>query len=274
MKQSVFPRILAYGFLILCAIVFMAPIAWMVVQSLKSQIDVIAQPPRFVFSPTLANYAAVLGTSGFLGAFGRSVVVACGAVAAGLALGVPFAYVLARYALKGREEIANFILSTRMLPGIVVIIPLVQVYRTIGLIDTTVGVIIAHVLLVIAIIVWVMRSFFAGLPIELEEAALLDGASAWQAFSIIMIPAAAPGLITVAILSFIFSWNDFFFAFSLTSSAAKTLPVYMATEFVGFLAVDWGKLSAAGLLATLPIVVLVLVSKRYLVKGLTLGAVK
>ena len=274
MSGSLSARLIATTFLIVCAIAFLAPVAWMVLQSFKTQIDVIAQPPKVIFTPTLANYAAVLGTNGFLEAFLTSMVVAAGAVGAGLLLGVPFAYVLARYQIAGREEIANFILSTRMLPAIVVIIPLVRVYNAVGLIDTVLGVMIAHLLLVIAIIVWVMRSFFEGLPRDLEEAAFLDGASAWQAFVKVVLPVSAPGLVTVAVLGFIFSWNDFFFAFTLTSFGAKTLPVYMATEFVGFLAVDWGKLSAAGLLGTLPIIVLVLAAQRYLVKGLSFGAVK
>lgn len=274
MRPSALARATATTFLVICAVVFLAPVGWMLLQSLKSPIDVIAQPPRFVFAPTLDNYAAVLGTTGFAKAFLTSVVVAGGSVGAGLLLGVPFAYVLARYRIAGREEIANFILSTRMLPAIVVIIPLVRVYNAIGLIDTVIGVMVAHLLLVIAIIVWVMRSFFEGLPRDLEEAAFLDGASAWQAFVGVVLPVSAPGLVTVAALGFIFSWNDFFFAFTLTSFGAKTLPVYMATEFVGFLAVDWGKLSAAGLLGTLPIIVLVLAAQKYLVKGLSLGAVK
>lgn len=274
MRVSPLSRLVATTFLIVCATGFLAPVGWMLLQSLKTQIDVIAQPPKFLFAATLDNYAAVLGTSGFVKAFLTSVLVACGSVGAGLLLGVPFAYVLARYRIAGREEIANFILSTRMLPAIVVIIPFVRVYNAIGLIDTVIGVMVAHLLLVIAIIVWVMRSFFEGLPRDLEEAAFLDGATAWQAFVQVVLPVSAPGLVTVAALGFIFSWNDFFFAFTLTSFGAKTLPVYMATEFVGFLAVDWGKLSAAGLLGTLPIIVLVLAAQKYLVKGLSLGAVK
>lgn len=274
MKPRATARLVAYAWLLVCAAGVLAPIAWMVLQSLKSQIDVIAQPPKFVFAPTLANYAAVIGSGDFLNAALTSLLVGAGAVAIGLAIGVPFAYVLARYRLRGREEIANFILSTRMLPAIVIITPFVKVYNAIGIIDTLAGVMIAHILIVIAIIVWVMRSFFAGLPRELEEAAFLDGASAWRTFRSIALPNVAGGLVTVSALGFIFSWNDFFFAFTLTSFDAKTLPVYMATQFVGFLAVDWGKLSAAGLLATLPIVVLVLLLQKYLVKGLSLGAVK
>jgi multiple sugar transport system permease protein len=274
MKPKLLPRVLAYGFLLLCVAGFLAPVAWMVLQSLKTQIDVIAQPPKFLFAPTFQNYIDVATSGGFIDALLTSLAVGVGAVLIGLFIGVPFAYVLARYEISGREEISNFILSTRMLPAIVIITPFVQVYNAIGIIDTLAGVIIAHILIVIAIIVWVMRSFFAGLPRELEEAAFIDGASPWRTFYRIVLPTAAPGLVTVALLGFIFSWNDFFFAFTLTSFEAKTLPVYMATEFVGFLAVDWGRLSAAGILATLPIMILVVALQKYVVKGLSLGAVK
>lgn len=267
-------KVFAYLWLGLCVLVFMAPIAWMVLQSLKGPIDAIAVPPKFLFTPTLDNYVAVLGSRGFQEAFLGSLVVAVSSVGIGLVLGVPFAYALARLPVPGNEEISHFILSTKMLPAIVVIAPLVQVYRQLGILDTHVGLILAHILIVLAVIVWVMRGFFEGLPLALEEAAMVDGIPLPRTFVSIILPIAVPGLVTVAALSFILSWNDLFFALTLTSSRVKTLPLFMGTEYVGFLAVDWGKLSAAGLLAIAPIVVLVLVLQRYLVRGLAMGAVK
>ena len=267
-------KVFAYVWLGLCVLVFMAPIAWMVLQSLKGPIDAIAVPPKFLFTPTLDNYVAVLGSRGFQEAFLGSLVVAVSSVGIGLVLGVPFAYALARLPVPGNEEISHFILSTKMLPAIVVIAPLVQVYRQLGILDTHVGPILAHILIVLAVIVWVMRGFFEGLPLALEEAAMVDGIPLPRTFVSIILPIAVPGLVTVAALSFILSWNDLFFALTLTSSRVKTLPLFMGTEYVGFLAVDWGKLSAAGLLAIAPIVVLVLVLQRYLVRGLAMGAVK
>lgn len=274
MTTSLRARVFAYLWLGLCVVVFMAPIAWMALQSLKGPIDVIAIPPKFVFTPTLANYAAVLTSQGFQQAFLGSLIVAVSAVGIGLVLGVPFAYALARLPVPGNEEISHFILSTKMLPAIVVIAPLVQIYRRIGILDTYIGVILAHILIVLAVIVWVMRGFFEGVPKALEEAATVDGVSLPRTFVSIVLPIAVPGLVTVAALSFILSWNDLFFALTLTSFNVKTLPLFMGTEYVGFLAVDWGKLSAAGLLAVAPIVVLVLVLQRYLVRGLAMGAVK
>ncbi|MBN9021191.1 MAG: carbohydrate ABC transporter permease [Rhizobiales bacterium] len=244
-------KVFAYLWLGLCVLVFMAPIAWMVLQSLKGPIDAIAVPPKFLFTPTLDNYVAVLGSRGFQEAFLGSLVVAVSSVGIGLVLGVPFAYALARLPVPGNEEISHFILSTKMLPAIVVIAPLVQVYRQLGILDTHVGLILAHILIV-----------------------LVDGIPLPRTFVSIILPIAVPGLVTVAALSFILSWNDLFFALTLTSSRVKTLPLFMGTEYVGFLAVDWGKLSAAGLLAIAPIVVLVLVLQRYLVRGLAMGAVK
>lgn len=274
MNTSKRAKLFAYLWLGFCVVVFMAPIAWMVLQSLKSPIDAIAVPPKFIFMPTLDNYVAVLTSRGFQTAFLGSLIVATFSVGIGLLLGVPFAYALARLPVFGKEEIGHFILSTKMLPAIVVIAPLVQIYRQLGILDTHVGLVLAHILIVLAVIVWVMRGFFEGLPRALEEAATVDGISLPRTFVSIVLPVAVPGLVTVAALGFILSWNDLFFALTLTSSKVKTLPLFMGTEYVGFLAVDWGKLSAAGLLAVAPIVLLVLVLQRYLVRGLAMGAVK
>jgi len=273
-RRSVWASRVAYAWLTFCAVASMAPIAWMVLQSLKSRLDVIAFPPRFLFTPTLANFASVLGSASFQNALFGSLLVGTCSVAISLLTGVPFAYAITRLKFRGREELGHFILSTKMLPAIVVAVPFVQVFRALGLLDTYVAVILAHVLLSLAVVVWVMRGFFQALPHELEEAAKLDGASPLRSFVSIVLPLAAPGLVTVAALGFIFSWNDLFFALTLTSLHVQTLPVFLGTQYVGFLAVDWGRLSAAGLLSTLPIVALTLVLQRFLIRGLSMGAVK
>jgi multiple sugar transport system permease protein len=264
----------AYCWLGLCALIVLLPIAWMLFQSFKGPIDVIAVPPKFIFTPTLDNYAAVISAPGFRSAFLGSLIIATASVLIGLVLGVPFAYALARLPVPMKEEIGHFILSTKMLPAIVVIAPLVKVYGTLGILDSHIGLILAHILIVLAVIVWVMRGFFEGLPRELEEAATIDGASVVRTFVSIILPLGVPGLVTVTALGFILSWNDLFFALTLTSFNARTLPVFMGTEYVGFLAVDWGKLSAAGLIATLPIMIVVVTLQRFLIRGLAMGAVK
>lgn len=274
MKHSLLARTIALSWLILGTALTLAPIAWMVMQALKKPIDQIAFPPKLVFEPTLDNFAAVLGESGFIDAMVDSLIIGGGSVFLGLLIGIPFAYALSRSTMRGRFELAEFILSTRMLPAIVVVVPLLQVYRTLGLLDSYLGLIIAHLLVVLALIVWVMRSFIDALPIEVEEAAYVDGASPLRTMLQIVLPSAVPGIVTVSALAFILSWNELFFSLTLTSMNVRTLPVYMSTEYVGFLAVDWGKLSAAGILATAPVMVLVLVLQKYLVRGLSMGAVK
>jgi multiple sugar transport system permease protein len=273
-KHSLLARIVAYSFLIIGTAVILAPIGWMLLQSLKGPLDTIAFPPKFVFQPILSNYAAILATPGFRKAALDSILVGVGSVTIGLIVGVPFAYVLSRSTIRGRFELAEFILSTKMLPAIVVVVPLLQVYKLLHLLDTYAGLIIAHVLVVLGLIVWVMRSFFDALPIEVEEAAYVDGASPIRTLLQIVLPSAAPGLVTVAALALMLSWNELFFSITLTSLNVRTLPVFMGTEYVGFLAVDWGKLSAAGLLATLPVVALVISLQKYLVRGLSMGAVR
>ena len=274
MRASRLAARLAHAWLTLCAIGFLAPIAWMALQSLKSRLDVIAVPPKFLFAPTLANYASVLGSGQYRDAFLASLVIGASSVAIAMATGVPFAYAITRIEFRGREELGHFILSTKMLPAIVVAVPFVQVFKAAGLLDTYAGMILAHVLLSLAVVVWVMRGFFQALPRELEEAAIIDGASPWRAFVSVVLPLAAPGLVTVAALGFIFSWNDLFFALTLTSMHVQTLPVFLGTQYVGFLAVDWGRLSAAGLIATLPIILLTVALQRFLIRGLSMGAVK
>lgn len=274
MKHSLFARILAYTWLVVGNIIILAPIGWMILQSLKGRIDTIAYPPKLIFTPTLSNFYDVFASQGFRQAMLDSTIVACGSVLIGMVVGVPFAYALSRSNMRGRFELAEFILSTKMLPAIVVVVPLLQVYKSLGILDTRLGLIIAHVLVVLALIVWVMRSFIDALPVEVEEAAYVDGASGLRTMLQIVLPSAAPGLVTVAALAFILSWNELFFSITLTGTNVRTLPVYMGTEYVGFLAVDWGRLSAAGLLATIPVVVLVLVLQKYLVRGLSLGALR
>ena len=274
MRRSALASRIAYAWLTLCAAGFMAPIAWMLLQSLKTRLDVIAFPPRFLFAPTLANYASVLGSQGFHHALFGSLLIGTCSVAISMLTGVPFAYAITRLRFRGRQELGHFILSTKMLPAIVVAVPFVQVFKTIGLLDTYIAVILAHVLLSLAVVVWVMRGFFQALPRELEEAATLDGASPLRGFVSVVLPLTAPGLVTVAALGFIFSWNDLFFALTLTSLHVQTLPVFLGTQYVGFLAVDWGRLSAAGLLSTLPIVLLTLLLQRFLIRGLSMGAVQ
>jgi len=161
-----------------------------------------------------------------------------------------------------------------MLPAIVVIVPFIRIFSFLNLIDTYFGVILSHIILNLALVVWMSRGFFEGIPRELEEAAWIDGSSYMGTFLRIVFPLAVPGIVATAILAFLFSWNELLFALTLTSFNVKTLPVFMASEFVGYLAVNWGGLSAAGVLAIIPTIVFIIIVQRHIVKGLTFGAIK
>ncbi len=167
-------RILLWSFALWC----LFPVYWLATMSLKLQRDVLARPPRLVFAPTFANYAAVVHSPQVWGFVGSSTIVAVGATALGLLLGVPFAYVLARYRFRGNADMGFWILSTRMTPPVAMLIPFFILYVRTGLVDTYAGLIVAHVALNISIVVWLLKSFFEDLPPELEEAAFIDGAGA------------------------------------------------------------------------------------------------
>lgn len=260
--------------LTIAAIVVLFPLLWIILQSFKSSFDAIAIPPKFIFKPTLQNYIATLHRHGFLSAFRDSLIVGLGSVVITLLVGTPFGYALSRFRFRGREDIGFFVLSTKMMPPIVVIVPFVRIFHYLGISDTYIGLILAGILVNLALVVWMMRGFFMGIPQELEEAAMVDGCSQVGALRSIVVPLVAPGLVATAMLSFLFAWNEFIFALSLTSFNVRTLPVYMATEFVGYLAVDWGGLSAAGVLAILPGLVFIIAIQKHLVRGLTFGAIK
>ena len=267
-------RILAYVWLALCSLFFIFPILWMFIQSFKRPIDFSVFPPKIIFNPTLTNYVAVLSNIRFLYAFRDSLIVTGIGVGLGLLFGIPFAYALARYNFRGKNDVAHFILSTKMLPAAVVIVPLAQTFSVLGLLDSYIGLGIAHVLLVLAVIVWVLRSFLQGLPPDLEEAGIIDGASHARIMRELVLPLAKPGIFTVAALAFLFSWNDLFFVLTLTSFNVQTLPAFLVTEYTGYLSINWGEMSAAGIISIAPIAIIVILLRKNIVRGLSMGAVK
>ena len=250
------------------------PVYWLVAMSLKLDRDVLSRRPRiFFFEYQFDNYAEVIVDPDTLSFFLNSAIVALGSTALSLAIGVPAAYVIARYRFRGATDFAFWILTTRMAPPVAVLIPFFVMYVTLGLNDTHIGLVFAHVALNLAIVVWLLRGFFEDLPFELEEAAFMDGATHFQAFRQISLPLAAPGIGAVGILSFLFSWNEFLFALVLADDAVRTVPVGIY-GFVGFQTIAWGNLSASAVLMILPVVLFITVFQRSLVRGLTLGAVK
>lgn len=249
------------------------PLYWIFTMSLKREVDILASPPAWLFAPTLESYLQILREGEILGFFRNSLIVGIGATAVGLLVGVPAAYILARHEFKGRADYDFWILSTRMAPPVAMLVPFFVLYRQLGLHDTHLGLIVAHVAQNLAIVIWVMKGFFSDLPPELEDAALVDGATYWQTFRRIMVPLALPGIAATGILSFLFSWNEFLFALVLTNNEARTAPVGLHA-FIGYQEVQWGALSASATIMLLPVLLLLVLFQRQIIRGMTLGAVR
>lgn len=244
---------------------------WMLSLSLKNEVDNTAYPPVFIPSPpTLANYIEVWEKNKFASYLWNSIVVTGGATLAGLVLGVPAGYGIAKARLM---RWAVLIMVARMTPALSFLIPLFIVLQWFGLIGTYAALIITHLVITVPIIVWVMMGYFESLPQELDDAALVDGASLWQSFCLIALPLARPGIVVSAILSFIFSWNNFIFAVVLAGKETRTLP-YAVYNALTFEQISWGPLAAAALLVTAPVLVVTLIAQKQIVAGLTAGGLK
>ena len=272
-KRTLF-EVLKHSAMTLICLIALLPIIWIITQAVKPYFDTIAVPPKILFKPTLDNFAQVFQKSGFFSALFDSLAVALGSSLLGLLLGTPCGYALARLRFRGSKQIGFFLLITRMVSPIVIIIPLNRLFQYLGLIDSHVGLIIGHTFINIGLVVWMMRGFFMDIPDSLEEAAKLDGCSPTKAFYMIALPTVAPGLAATTIFCFLFSWNELLMALTLTSLKVRTSPVFIISEFVGYLAVEWGLLSAVGILITLPMLIFVVSIQKHLVRGLTMGAMK
>lgn len=259
------------------AVVFAAwillPLVWALTLALKSPADIISMPNRFIFTPTLANFAAVFQKGEFMHQFSNSLLIGVCSTALSLVVGVPAAFTLARFRFPGRSRLQFWILSTRMFPPVVVLIPYFILFQQLRMIDTYPAIILMHVSVNMVLAVWLMKGFFADIPDEINEAALVDGCSDWGAFFRISLPLARGGIAATTILSFMFSWNELMFALTLTGTTAKTASVGVF-NFIGFEEVAWGPLMAATIVLLIPIAVFVTVVQGALVRGLTFGAVK
>jgi multiple sugar transport system permease protein len=265
---------LVYAALIALAVLFLFPLLWVLGLSLKTRLQVFADPPLFIWWPTFENYVDVLGRSDFLLAFINTLVVAGSAVTLSLSVGVPAAYAFARFPFTGRSFLFFALLVMRMLPPIAVLVPMYVLFSKLGLGTTRLSVVLAYSTFALPLVVWLMRGFFEDLPKELEESAWIDGAGRWRAFVHIVLPLAKPGMVAAGILSLQLAWNDFLFAAVLTNNATQTLPVKMMSFSAGDSGVDWGGLTASGMLVILPVIIFSFFAQRYLVAGLSSGAVK
>lgn len=255
---------------IVILVIFLLPFFWMVLNSFKTALGISKVPPDLLFVPTFTNYVNVFLSQNFLDFFANSFIIAAGSTLFGLLLGLPAAYSIARYRQNG---LAVLILMGRMIPGITLLIPWFIIFRQLHLIDTYISLILAHMLVGLPFIVWVMIPFFEAIPRELDEAARVDGCSVIGTLVRVILPISGPGIISASILAFIYSWNNFMFSIVFATDRTKTLPVAIY-NFISYAQIDWGGLMAAAVVITLPILVLALLTQRFIIRGLTAGAVK
>jgi multiple sugar transport system permease protein len=270
MNRKIVANVVFYVVVILISLVVLFPFLWMLSSSLKTQVDIISWPPKLVFAPTLQNYEKVFGEQDFLKYFLNSTVVGTAAVGLSLVLGLPAAYAIARFR---QRKLAVFILLARLMPGISFLMPWYIVFSRLDLMDSYTALILSHMLIALPIVVWIMSTYFSTIPPEMEESAMVDGATRQYAFWAIILPLSGPGIITATTLSFIFSWNNFMFSQVLSMEKTKTLPIAVY-NFLSYAEVDWGGVMAAAVAIMAPAIVLTMIFQKYVVKGLTMGAVK
>ncbi len=270
MNRKLASTILFYVAVTGIALVVLFPFLWMLSSSFKTQVDIISWPPKLLFEPTLQNYRKVFGEQDFLKYFLNSTIVGGTAVGLSLVLGLPAAYSIARFT---QRRLGVFILLARLMPGISFLMPWYIVFSRLDLMDSYTALILSHMLIALPIVVWIMSSYFSTIPPEMEESAMVDGATRQYAFWAIILPLSGPGIITATTLSFIFSWNNFMFSQVLSMEKTKTLPIAVY-NFLSYAEVDWGGVMAAAVAIMTPAIILTMIFQKYVVKGLTMGAVK
>ena len=261
-------------FTLFLAFAMFFPIFWMFLTSFKTEQQAIQFPPQLFFTPTFENWRVTLFNSPFLECLQNTVIITFFAILVALVLGVPTAYAMAFYQTKRTDSSLLWMMSTRMLPPAGVIVPLYIIFLRLNLLDTYLGLIILYAAMNFPLVVWMMRSFMLEVPYEVVEAARLDGANLWQEFMRVIMPLLIPGLAATALLSMIFTWNEFFLAVNLTSRDASPLSVYVSTFKAAQGDLFIAKMSAAATAAVIPVLVAGWVAQRQLVTGLTMGAIK
>jgi multiple sugar transport system permease protein len=249
------------------------PYLWILISSVKPTNIMYATPTVWTFTPIADHYMSAFVDKGFGANFVNSMIVSVSTTALAIVVGTPAAYSFARFRIVGSDHIFLFILSTRMAPVISLAIPFYLIFASYGLLNTYLGLILAHLTFNLSFYIWILRGFFKEIPVELEETAMIDGYTRWQAFTRISLPLARSGIVAASIFCFIFSWNEFLFALILGGGNVKTLPVVIPS-LINQRGVEWGEIAAIGSVVILPILILVFLVQKHIVRGLTLGAVK
>ena len=258
------------------AVVWAFPVYWMVNTAFKPRDEVMTATPMFFPQhPTLGNFVAAITESTFLTNLRNSVIVVSGTLVLAILLGMFASAALSRFRFRGRRVILVAVLAVQMLPGTALLIPQFVVFNQLGLTNNYLGLILAYVAATLPFSIWVMRGFFLAIPIEVEEAARVDGASNWQVLWRVLFPLVTPGIIASSIFAFIAAWNDYLVAYTfMNDQSMYTLPVWLATFTTPTTGTDFGGQMAASVLFSLPVVVFFLIIQRNLVTGMSAGAVK
>ncbi len=283
-------RVAIYGALILWAVICLFPIYWTITTSFKMAPDVMKghMVPWWDFTPKWIGWKSLGLSPDTIGAqstvrdefmlrFTNSAIISVSASLLAVILGSLAAYGLSRFSYRfgymRNSDISFFFLSQLILPPVVLALPFLVLYKSLGLLDSRIGLILLYTLTVLPIVIWIMRDQFSGIPTELEEAALVDGLSIWGAFFTIVLPIALPGMVAALIISLVLTWNEYFFAALLTSTHANTLPVMVASQ-TGSQGISWWSMAALSFAAILPLIVIGIVLERFIIKGMAAGAVK
>lgn len=248
------------------------PVFWMLTMMLKPEDIMFARPTVWIFAPTLDHFDYVIA-KGFLTNLWTSCVVASMSTVLVVLLGTPAAYAFARFEMWRRDDLFLFVLATRMAPPVALVIPFYLIYSKVGLLDTYLGLILAYLTFNLSFYIWVLRSYCREVPRELEEAAMVEGYSRLSVLFKVTLPLLRPGIVSTAVLSFIFAWNEFLYAFMLGGKEVQTLPVAIPT-LITTQGVKWGEVSIVSIFALIPVFLVVFFLQRHIVRGLTLGALK
>jgi multiple sugar transport system permease protein len=270
-------RIVSYLVLVLIALLAIAPFVYLLVLSFKSRLDILTVPPtlHFDWGQVKANYSEVIHEEGYLTFVRNSVIVTGCSTLVALALGVPAGYAFSRLRFRGRENWASTILSFRFMPPVAVAIPIYLLVRHIGLVNSYLGLVLPYVAFSLPLVVWIMIGFFDEIPREIDDAALVDGCSRTTTLFRVLLPLVRPGLLVAATFSVIFIWNEFLVGlYIINSTERETIPIAASALLTVESPIDWNIAAAVGVVTVIPVLLFSLVAQRWIVRGITAGAVR
>jgi ABC-type glycerol-3-phosphate transport system permease component len=271
--QRFIKSFIAYILALVGLFITLFPIFWVFTISIKTQREAFALPPVWVFKPIWSNYIRIWGAAGFADAFRNSTIIVILGLLITLTLAIPAAYAMVRLPFRGKGVFSIWLLLAYMLPEFLFIIPMYVIWQRMDLYDTYLGLVIAYQVVLLPYTIWLLKGFFEDIPVELEDAARIDGCTRLQTLQMIYLPLAAPGISATAILTGIWIWNEVAFALALTFSDAKTVTI-AAAGFRGYASIDWGAMTAASMVSIVPMLIFTFFAQKYIVQGLTLGSFK